>query len=493
MVFSKDFLWGGATAAHQFEGAYQEGGKGLSSADVVTSGDGRNQVQRRVTYTMKDGTRGSQFVFPWSDIPKGAILECHENEYYPTHEAVDFYHHYKEDIALMAEMGLKCFRLSINWTRIFPKGNEEEPNEVGLKFYDDVFDELLKYGIEPVVTLFHFETPLYLINQYGGWVDRKCVDYFVRYCQVVFQRYRNKVKYWMTFNEINNMEILPLYAGGVLKNDSQSKAQASYHQFIASALAVQLAHQINPEFQVGMMIAYTSTYALTCNPHDELLQMKETQTRHFYCDVQCRGNYPAYKLKEYERQRVVLKTQLGDEDILKAGVVDYIAFSYYSSSCCSSDSDRKTTSGNMTTSVVNPYLKQSEWGWQIDPIGLRIALNQLQERYQLPLFIVENGLGAIDIIENGKIHDDYRIDYLRKHIQAMKDAVEEDGIDLMGYTTWGCIDLISAGTGEMRKRYGFVYVDKDDQGNGSLKRYKKDSFYWYKKVIASNGEDLREV
>nr|WP_315968798.1 family 1 glycosylhydrolase [Candidatus Stoquefichus massiliensis] len=391
---------------------------------------------------------------------------------------------------MMAEMGFKCYRMSINWTRIFPHGDDQEPNEKGLLFYDDVFDECLRYGIEPVVTIFHFEIPLDLTNRYGGWIDRQCVDAYVRYCEVIFKRYQHKVKYWMTFNEINNMEILPLYAGGLLNNDDQSKAIGTYHQFIASALAVQKAHQINPNMKVGMMIAYTAAYALTCHPQDELKLMKDNQIRHFYCDVQCRGHYPDYKSQEYKRNHIKLPILPGDEDILKNGTVDYIGLSYYTSSCVSSDPKQNTTSGNMTTSVVNPYLKQSEWGWQIDAVGLRIALNQLYERYELPLFIVENGLGAIDERKDGVILDDYRIDYLREHIIEMKKAIEEDGVHIIGYTPWGCIDLISAGTGEMRKRYGFVYVDKDDAGHGTLNRYKKKSFYWYKNVIVSNGEDL---
>ena len=292
-------------------------------------------------------------------MPDGAILEIHDDEFYSTHEASDFYHHYKEDIALMAEMGFKCYRMSINWVRILPKGDDKEPNETGLKFYDQVFDECLKYGIEPVVTLMYFETPISLINRYGAWLDKRCVDAFVHYCEIVFNRYKDKVKYWMTFNEINNMEILSLYAGGLLKNDDQSKATGTYHQFIASALAVQKADEINPYMKVGMMIAYTAAYALTCHPRDELELMKDNHIRHFYCDVQCRGHYPNYKLKEYERKGIVLPVLEGDQEILKARTVDYIGFSYYSSSCVSGDENQETTSGNMTTSVLNPYLKTS--------------------------------------------------------------------------------------------------------------------------------------
>jgi len=489
MAFPKNFLWGGATAANQFEGAYDEDGKGLSTADVMTNGS--HTVSRRLTYTLPDGSKHSQTINPWTDIPAGAVCEVHEGEYYPSHQAIDFYHHYKEDIALFAEMGFNCFRLSINWARIYPNGDDEKPNEKGLEFYDRVFDECLKYGIEPVVTISHYETPLALSNKYGGWLDRRCIDFYVKYCETIFNRYKNKVKYWMTFNEINIMGFMPMFAGGVLKADDQSKAQAVYHQFVASAKAVILGHKINPDFKIGMMTAYGSTYAMTCNPEDELLAMKTNQDRHFYSDVQVRGYYPNYKLKEYERKGIVLEKQPDDDEILKEGVVDYIGYSYYSSAVVSCDTSQKTTDANMSTSFLNPYLKASDWGWQIDPTGLRLAMNRLQERYNIPQFIVENGLGALDKVEeDGSIHDDYRIDYLREHIKAMKAGIEEDGVELMGYTPWGCIDLVSAGTGEMRKRYGFIYVDKHDDGSGPLTRRKKDSFYWYKKVIASNGEEL---
>ncbi|GKU27013.1 family 1 glycosylhydrolase [Clostridium folliculivorans] len=489
MGFRKGFLWGGATAANQFEGGYLEDGKGLSTADVMTNGS--HTSARRITYTMPDGTKKSQPTFPFKSIPEEAVLECHEGEYYPSHQAIDFYHHYKEDIALFAEMGFNCFRLSINWARIFPNGDDELANEKGLEFYDNVFDELLKYNIEPVVTISHYETPLALTNNYGGWLDRRVIDFYVRYCETIFNRYKDKVKYWMTFNEINIMDHMPTFAGGVIKNDDQSRAQAVYHQFLASSKVVQLGHEINPDFKIGMMTAYGSTYALTCNPEDELKLMKSDQQRHFFSDVQCRGVYPEYKLKEYERLGVKLEKQDGDDELLKNGTVDYIGFSYYSSSVVSSDKNKTVTDGNMSTSILNPYLKATDWGWQIDPVGLRLALNRLQERYNLPLFIVENGMGAIDKVEeDGSVHDTYRMEYLARHIEAMKEAVEEDGVNLMGYTPWGCIDLVSAGTGEMRKRYGFIYVEKDDNGDGPLTRSRKDSFYWYKKVIGSNGEDL---
>ena len=490
MGFKKDFLWGGATAANQFEGAWDVDGKGRSSDDVVTNGT--NTLPRRITYTLKDGTKQSAALFGFDGIPEGAYYDLHEEELYPNHDGIDFYHHYKEDIALFAKMGFKCFRMSIAWTRIFPLGYEEEPNEAGLAFYDDVFDELLKYGIEPVVTISHYETPLGLTEKWGSWKDRRTVDCYVRYCKTIFERYKGKVKYWMTFNEINCLNFSGWMGAGVPSNDPQILAQASYHQFIASAKAVMLGHEIDPNYQIGCMIAYSMVYPYTCNPEDVLETWKSSQSSHFYLDVQCRGYYPSYQLKKYERQGIVLAKEEGDEELLRKGVVDYIAISYYMSSAASVDPEiLESAKGNMFTGIKNPYLEASDWGWQIDPTGLRISLDYIYDRYQMPIFIVENGLGAIDEKnERGEIVDDYRINYLAKHIEAMKAAVDEDGVDVMGYTPWGCIDLVSASTGEMRKRYGFIYVNKFDDGTGDYSREEKKSFYWYKKVIETNGEDL---
>ena len=410
--------------------------------------------------------------------------------YYPSHRAVDFYHHYKEDIQLLAEMGFKCFRMSISWTRIYPKGIEEQPNEEGLAFYDQVFDECLKYGIEPVVTINHFDMPLYLSEQYDGWLSRSTIDCFLNYCRTIFERYKGKVKYWMTFNEINLLRGYDTL--GVHEMDQQKYYQAIHHIFIASAKAVKLGHEIDENNQIGMMLAHILTYPETCNPCDvEQEILVSRNLKYFFADVQCRGYYPSYILKKLENQSIHIKKEEGDDEILKQGCVDYIGFSYYNSGVITTRSDAKETLGNGIKLAQNPYLQESEWKWPIDPKGLRISLNILWDRYQKPLFIVENGLGAEDHIEaDGSIHDDYRISYLRDHIIEMKKAVEIDGVDLMGYTPWGCIDLVSAGTGEMKKRYGFVYVDMDDEGNGSLTRSHKDSFDWYKKVIESNGEIL---
>lgn len=472
--FPENFLWGGATAANQCEGGYKEGKRGLSNIDVLPFGKDRFPV----------------------GMGKMKMFECDENHYYPSHEAIDMYNHYKEDIALFAEMGFKCYRLSIAWTRIFPTGEETTPNEEGLKFYEDLFDECLKYGIEPLVTICHFDVPMNLVEKYGSWRNRKLVDLYVRYCETIFTRFKDKVKYWLTFNEINMILHLPFVGAGLYfeegDNEEEVKYQAAHHQLVASALATKLAHEINPEFKIGCMLAAGNTYANTCAPEDVFKSIQKDRENYFFIDVQSRGYYPAYALKELERKGISLKMEQEDEKILRENTVDFISFSYYSSRLTSADPEiSATTEGNVFATLKNPYLKASEWGWQIDPLGLRITMNSLYDRYQKPLFIVENGLGAVDTPdENGEINDDYRIEYLRQHIKAMKDAVELDGVDLWGYTSWGCIDLVSASTGEMKKRYGYIYVDKNNDGSGTLKRSKKKSFNWYKQVIASNGENL---
>lgn len=471
MRMKSDFLWGGATAANQFEGAWNEGGKGPSTADMFTGGT--HTIPRRITRTLE------------------------ENTHYPSHEAIDFYHHYKEDIRLFSDMGFKTFRLSIAWSRIFPNGDELKPNEEGLKFYDKVFDELLKYNIEPLVTISHYETPFTLTEKYKGWSNRKLIEFYTRYCSVIFNRYKDKVKYWLTFNEINCLTVPfgAYMAGGMIldenENNEEIRFQALHHQFVASAKAVKLGHEINPEFKIGCMIAYMCSYPKTCNPNDVILAQRKDQINNMICsDVQVRGYYPGFAFRYFEDNGIKIKMDKEDEDILKEGCVDFYSFSYYASNVVSSDKNGEEVSGNVFGEFKNPYLKASDWGWQIDPKGLRWTLNHIYDRYQIPVMVVENGLGAVDKLDSdGSINDDYRIDYLRDHIKEMEEAVK-DGVDLMGYTMWGCIDLVSASTGEMKKRYGFIYVDKDNEGNGSLKRIPKKSFKWYKKVIESNGEDL---
>lgn len=476
MKMPDNFLWGGATAANQCEGAYREGGRGLSSVDVIPFGPDRMPVARG---QMK-------------------MLACDSEHSYPAHEAIDMYHHFKEDIALFAQMGFKCYRLSVSWTRIFPNGDDETPNEAGIRFYNDLFDECLRNRIEPLVTICHFDTPVALIKKYGGWKDRRMVDAYLRYCEVLFRQYGKKVKYWITFNEINMLLHMPFMGAGIVfeegENPEQVKYQAAHHELLASAKAVKLAHEIMPDAKVGCMLAAGQFYPYTCAPADVYKAMEHDRDNYFFIDVQARGTYPVWAVKRMEKAGVRIQTEAGDDDILKAGVVDFVSLSYYCSRCISDDPEilkNKSRGNAVINAVINPYLKSSEWGWQIDPLGLRITLNTLYDRYGKPLFIVENGLGANDTVEeDGTIHDPYRIDYMREHIRAMMEAVNEDGIPLLGYTCWGCIDLVSASTGEMKKRYGMIYVDKQNDGSGDLKRLKKDSFYWYQKVIRTNGEDL---
>ncbi|OEJ13183.1 6-phospho-beta-glucosidase [Brachyspira hampsonii] len=477
MSLPNNFLWGGAVAAHQLEGGWNEGGKGISVSDVLTAG--AHGVMRRITDGIVDGER------------------------YPNHDGIDFYHKYKDDIALFAEMGFKCFRTSIAWTRIFPNGDEAEPNEEGLKFYDDMFDELLKHNIEPVITLSHFEMPYHLAKEYGGWLNRKVIDFFVKYAVTVMNRYKNKVKYWMTFNEINNQsntsaEIFGWTCSGVKydKFDDPKKAmyQAVHHELVASALVVKKGHEINPNFKIGCMCSFVPFYPYSCNPDDIMIAAESMHERFYFADVHCRGHYPSFAKKQWQRENNAPIMEPEDEKILAEGKVDYLGFSYYMSNAVKADVQKdikSTMDGSTANSIANPYVKASDWGWQIDPVGLRYSLVTLYERYEIPLFIVENGFGAIDELKpDCSCDDDYRIDYLKAHIKELKKAVEIDGVNLIGYTPWGCIDLVSFTTGELKKRYGFIYVDKNDDGSGTGNRYKKKSFAWYKKVIASNGEDL---
>ncbi|MGN0292988.1 MAG: 6-phospho-beta-glucosidase [Lachnospiraceae bacterium] len=476
MALPDNFLWGGAVAAHQLEGAWNEDGRGPSICDVLTGGSVTEP--RRITDGVIDG------------------------EYYPNHHGIDFYHTYSQDIALFAEMGFKCFRTSISWSRIFPNGDETEPNEAGLQFYDDMFDCLLEHNIEPVITLSHFEMPYHLAKQYGGWVNRKCIEFFVRYAVTVMERYKHKVKYWMTFNEINNQtntstDIFGWTNSGILFSqfDNPKKAlyQAAHHELVASALVVKRGHEINPDFMIGCMCSFVPFYPYSCNPDDVMLASESMHERFYFMDVHMRGHYGSYAKKVWERNNNAPVMEPEDEQILADGTADYIGFSYYMSEAVKAgqkDDDRALSGGN-EYSIRNPYVKASDWGWQIDPVGLRYALNVMYERYEKPLFIVENGFGAIDHLQSDHSCDDsYRIDYLRAHIQEMKKAVEYDGVELMGYTPWGCIDVVSFTTGELRKRYGFIYVDLNDDGTGTGKRYKKKSFDWYRQVIASNGEIL---
>ncbi len=476
-AFPKEFLWGGATAANQCEGAYNIDGRGLSSVDVVPYGPERMKVNR--------GER--------------KMLRCEEGFSYPAHEAIDFYHHYKEDIALFAEMGFKCYRMSISWTRILPDGDNDTPNEAGLQFYENVFRECRKYGIEPLVTIDHFDTPIALIEKYGGWRDRRMIDAYLKYCGFIFDRYKDLVKYWITFNEINMLLHMSFMGAGICFEPGEDKElvkyTAAHHELLASAKAVRLAHEIMPDCMVGCMLAAGQFYPYSCNPEDIWDGLEKDRDNYFFIDVQARGSYPVWARKRMERAGIGLAVTEEDEKVLREGTVDYVAFSYYCSRCTTADPEifeKHQRPGNAVfRAVENPYLPLTEWGWQIDPKGLRVTINTLYDRYQKPLFVVENGLGANDTLEeDGTVHDPYRIEYMANHIRAMRDAITEDGIPLLGFTAWGCIDLVSASSGEMKKRYGMIYVNKDDKGNGDLARYRKDSFFWYKKVIATDGADL---
>lgn len=476
MSFQKGFLWGGATAANQFEGGYGEGGKGRSIADVLTNGS---------------HTR-----------PRLIDLEDTEGNYFPNRQASDFYHRYKEDIALLAEMGYKVYRMSINWTRIFPNGDETKPNEAGLEFYDKVFDECIKHGIEPMVTMSHYEMPLHLMTEYNGWTNRRVIDFFENYAKTILDRFHSKVKYWLTFNEIN---IGMMFLGnamslGILNPGTKSfidqvdipqlRFEALHNQLVASAKAVSYARQLDENIKIGCMLAGMPAYPNTCHPDDIIKNQLHWQEMMFYCgDVHVRGEYPYFAKRLWSDNQVEMKISKEDIEILKAGRVDYFAFSYYMTNNTSADPKQGRAEGNILGGVANPYLKANDWGWQIDPQGLRYTLNELYGRYQIPMAIVENGIGGHETLENETVIDDYRIEYMRDHIVEMGNAID-DGVELFAYAPWGCIDLVSASTGEMAKRYGFVYVDADDLGNGTLNRYRKQSFHWYKKVIASNGEDL---
>ncbi|KIP75121.1 6-phospho-beta-glucosidase [Vibrio harveyi] len=471
-VFPENFLWGGAIAANQSEGGYREGGKGLTTVDMIPYGENRMPIKLGLVDS----------------------VELSEEEFYPSHQAIDFYHRYKEDIALLAEMGFKTFRMSIAWSRIFPKGDELEPNQAGINFYRSVFEECHKYGIEPLVTLCHFDVPMHLVNEYGSWRNRKMIGFFERYARTCFEAFDGLVKYWLTFNEINILLHSPFSGAGLLfqegENRDQVKYQAAHHELVASALVTKVAHEINPENQVGCMLAGGNFYPYSCKPEDVFTAMQKDRENLFFIDVQSRGYYPSYAQKVFDEKGVKLEILEEDYETLKH-TVDFISFSYYASRCASAEMNANNTSeANVVKSIKNPHLPASDWGWVIDPLGLRITMNTLYDRYQKPLFLVENGLGAKDVPdENGEVQDDYRIDYLRQHVEAMADAIT-DGVPLMGFTPWGCIDLVAASTGEMSKRYGFIYVDRDNLGNGTLNRTPKKSFHWYKRVIESNGTEL---
>ena len=483
--FPEGFLWGGAVADFQFEGGFGEGGRGISSQDFVTAGS--VNTKRQITLKMADGSRGS--VNSLESFPDGAEAEMYEDTYYPSHKAVDFYHHYKEDIALMGEMGFTVFRFSVCWSRIYPTGEEEEPNRAGIQFYSDVIDECHKHHMEPLITICHDEMPDYLARTYDGWNSRHLIDCYVKYAKTLFEAYRGRVKYWLTFNELNAIHGYSKI--GVHKMTPQVYYQAQHHMFVASARAIEIGHQIMPDAMFGAMYAMSAIYPATCKPEDVMAAYLHRRESYFFIDVMARGKYPNYAKEIFDRKGVQLKIEDGDLEEIAQYPLDFVSFSYYRSSVAAGDHFTSMDPMGVMGGDPNPTLPKTPWNWSIDALGLRYTLNELYDRYQKPLFVIENGLGWIDeLTEDGKVHDSYRIAYLRDRFKAMRDAINIDHVPCFGYTMWGPIDLVSLGTGEMKKRYGFVYVDMDDQGHGSLKRIKKDSFAWMKKVIASNGTDL---
>jgi len=482
--FSEGFLWGGALAANQCEGGFKEGGKGMSVADVACL---------KPDVDVKNFKKHNEVT---SETIRSAVTDQTMADY-PKRRGIDFYHYYREDIRLFGEIGFKVLRISIAWSRIFPHGDEMEPNEEGLLFYDELIGALVQQGIEPLVTLSHYEMPLGLVEKYGGWYSREVISCFLRFAEILFRRYGAQIKYWLTFNEIDSIFRHPFTTAGIVMDRyPQDKIncviyQALHHQLVASAMATELCHQLIPDSKMGCMLTKLTYYPYSCNPDDALLAQYKNRKNCFYTDVQVFGEYPKYIWQEWEREGIVIEMADEDHKRLKSHTVDFVSFSYYMSFTASIDTSRETAAGNTASGMKNPYLDASEWGWQIDPTGLRYSLIELYDRYRIPLFIVENGLGAKDVLTDNKtVEDDYRIAYFKKHIEEMKKAVCEDGVELMGYTSWGPIDLISASTSQISKRYGFIYVDCDDFGKGSMKRYRKKSFYWYKKVIATNGEDL---
>ena len=453
------FLWGTAFSANQVEGAQD---RGYSVIDYLPYGKQRFSVMSE----------------PDKFLNK-------EYAYYPSRKGIDFYRHYEEDIALLAEMGINSIRLSISWPRLFPKGNELAPNEQGLAFYDQIINMILEKQMVPIVTMSHFDTPFYLAKELNGWQNREMIDHFIRYASCILQHFKGRVSYWIPFNEINMILHLPYVGGGLIqfhKEDKSSIYQAIHHQLVANAMVVKIAHEIDPENQIGCMLAGGECYPYSCDPNDNLLALQKNRDSYMFIDVQARGYYPSYAKALFKQKNISFTMFEKDEEILK-NTVDFISFSYYNSRVCKSDAEAvKLTAGNIFQSIENPYLKASQWGWQIDPVGLRITLNQLYDRYQKPLLIAENGLGAKDVVENGKVHDTYRIEYLQQHIENMELAIA-DGVDCIGYMPWSAFDLISASTGQMSKRYGFIYVDADDEGNGTYKRIKKDSYKWYQQFL----------
>ena len=473
----EDFLWGGAIAANQAEGAHGVAGKGYSLADVhkFYPNKSNDEIQKE----QKKGMTIAQIKNNLEDT----------EGYYPKRYGIDFYHTYNEDLELFADLGLKAFRTSIDWTRIFPTGEEETPNEEGLKFYDHLIDKIIDLGMEPIITILHYETPINISLKYGGWHNRKVIDLFYKYGKVVLNRYKDKVKYWIVINQINLIGDEPFNSTAIpsdtVENFDEAAYQAVHNQFVACAMLKEYARRINPEIKIGTMVCDVTAYPASPKPEDILLAFKKKRLEYYFTDVQFRGEYPQFVLNYFKENNIHIDILENDNKILKENPMDFLAISYYSTAMA--DASKNTIKQASVT--PNPYLEKSPWGWAIDPKGLYVTLSAYWDRYRKPIMIAENGLGTYDEIENGQIHDNYRISYLSAHISAMKQAMY-DGAEIFAYCVWSPIDIVSCSTAQMSKRYGLIYVDLDDEGKGTGKRIKKDSFFWYKKVIETNGEEL---
>ncbi|NFA42381.1 glycoside hydrolase family 1 protein [Clostridium botulinum] len=462
--FPENFLWGGSTSAYQVEGAWNEDGKGLSVIDMC-------------------------------DHPEGTA---------DFKIASDHYHRFKEDVKLFSEMGLKAYRFSIAWTRIIPQGTGEV-NEKGIKFYNDLIDELNKYNIEPIVTMFHFDLP-YTLEEKGGWSNRDTIDAFSKYAKVLFERFGSKVKYWLTINEQNTMILHPgaigIPKGGKLPSKKELYQQ-NHHMLLAQAKVMNLCHEMCPNGKIGPALNTTAMYGETCNPLDAIAAHNwETIRCWSFLDMAVRGKYNKLAWSYLMDRGLEPIIEDGDMDIMKNAKPDFIAINYYSTATIAASkgdaSDISARAGDQQImlgeqgvyrAAENPYVDKTKYGWVVDPIGLRMTLRKVSERYDLPILITENGIGAPDKLEkNETINDDYRIDYIRKHLEQLKLAIN-DGVEVMGYCPWSAIDVVSTHQG-YGKRYGFIYVNRDEFDLKDLRRIKKKSFNWYKNVINTNGEEL---
>lgn len=464
----KNFLWGSASAAYQVEGAWDADGKSPSVWD--------NYV--KLPGTTFRGTTG--------DI------------------AVDHYHRYKEDVGLMAEMGLKAYRFSIAWTRILPEGRGPV-NEEGIQFYSELIDELLKHHIEPLITLYHWDLPQCLMDEYGGWESRKIIDDFNEYASVLFERFGDRVKYWISLNEQNIFVSMGYQLGvhppGV--QDDERMYQVNHIANLANAKVVNTFHEMVPNGMIGPSFAYSPIYAKDSNPTNVLAaeRAKEMQS-HFWMDIYLKGRYPKFALDNLAKQGISIDIQDGDMALIASAKPDFLGINYYQSNTIAYNPINGVGRGEMNTTgekgssgesgvpglykrIENPFVERTNWDWEIDPTGLQIAIQRISSRYDIPVLITENGLGEYDqVAEDGHIHDDYRIDYLSQHVAAINDAIQ-DGASVLGYCTWSFTDLLSWLNG-YQKRYGFVYVDKHEVEEGTLERKPKDSFYWYKALIKAH-------